>query len=172
MVYLTCSVKYNFSKVKIMLTKPEFFSSNFQLEGTSVYQLCHLNEIACDWVEKAIHGLESLTPFCVKGFLDPERMLCTVSYWNCHIVCEDYERYPLVRKNVKYEICHMSMLQFCQDLYEDISMNINEWAAISFYKVKDIDALEGKEILMHKLDQLKKVISEREDYFDASHYFC
>ena len=68
-----------------MLSKPKYGWSDFQLEGTAVYSLSYLDDIAYEWLEQAIHGLETLMPFCVKGFMEPERFLCLVSYWNCHI---------------------------------------------------------------------------------------
>jgi hypothetical protein len=83
-----------------MLTKPIHGWSDFQLDGTSIYGLSYLDDIAFEWIAQAIHGLETMMPFCVKGFLEPNRFLCTVSYWNCHIVCEDDERYPLDEEDV------------------------------------------------------------------------
>lgn len=75
-----------------MLGKPQYGWSDFQLEHTSIYSLSYLDDIAFEWVEQAIHGLESMRPFCVKGFLEPNRLLCVVSYWNCYIICENEER--------------------------------------------------------------------------------
>ena len=62
-----------------MLTKPENGWTGFGLEGTSTYGLSYLDDIAFEWLDQAIHGLETLSPFCVKGFLEPNRMLCVVS---------------------------------------------------------------------------------------------
>ena len=59
-----------------MLEKPVYGWSNFQLEGTSQYGLSYLDDIAFIWVEQAIHGLEEMLPFCVKGFMEPNRFLC------------------------------------------------------------------------------------------------
>ena len=83
-----------------MLTKPYYGWTDFSLEGTSVYGLSYLDDIAFEWLDQAIHGLETMLPFCVKGFLEPGRMLCTVSFWNCHIVIEDDEREPLKKESV------------------------------------------------------------------------
>ncbi len=89
-----------------MLTKPCYGWTDFQLDGTSIYKLSYIDDIAFEWIEQAIHGLEGLTPFCVKGFLEPNRLLCTVSFWNCHIVIEDEERYPLNKEDVVTEYSH------------------------------------------------------------------
>ena len=40
-----------------MLSKPDAGWTDFQLEGTSIYGLSYLNDIAFDWLEEAIHGL-------------------------------------------------------------------------------------------------------------------
>lgn len=152
-----------------MLTKPIHGWSDFQLDGTSIYGLSYLDDIAFEWVAQAIHGLETMRPFCVKGFLEPNRFLCTVSYWNCHIICEDEERCPLDKDDVINEISHTDMLQFCQYLYDDISQNIDEW--VSFVDYKESDVVKRKEELMQKLDHLKKLISEKKDYFGNNYCF-
>lgn len=152
-----------------MLTKPINGWSDFQLEGTSIYGLSYLDDIAFEWVEQAIHALETLMPFCVKGFLEPNRFLCTVSYWNCHIVCEDDEREPLDMEDVINEISHTSMLRFCQYLYDDISQSIDEW--VSFVDYQDIDIAKRKEDLEQKLERLKELITEKEVNFSKNRCF-
>lgn len=152
-----------------MLTKPKHGWSDFQLEGTSIYGLSYLDDIAFEWVNQAIHGLETMMPFCVKGFLEPNRFLCTVSYWNCHIICEDDERLPLDKEDVINEIAHISMIQFCKYLYYDISQNIDEW--VSFVDYEEVDKVQRKEELEQKLEQLKKLIAEKEEYFGDNSCF-
>lgn len=152
-----------------MLTKPVYGWSDFQLERTGVYGLSYLDDIAFEWVEQAIHGLETMRPFCVKGFLEPNRFLCTVSYWNCHLVCEDDERYPLNQEELIHEFSHTSMLQFCQYLYEDVSQNINEWA--SFVDYEDLDIDKRKAELAQKLECLKNLIAERTEWFGEHRCF-
>ena len=93
-----------------MLTRPENGWTGFSLEGTSTYGLSYLDDIAFEWLDQAIHGLETLSPFCVKGFLEPNRMLCVVSYWNCHIIVENDERYPLKKEQIRNEYSHTSMM--------------------------------------------------------------
>ena len=152
-----------------MLAKPIYGWSDFHLEGTSTYGLSYIDDIAFEWVDQAINGLETMLPFCVKGFLEPNRFLCTVSYWNCHIVCEDEERYPLNKEDVINEFSHTSMLQFCQYLYDDISQNINEW--VSFIDYEDIDVAKRNKDLAQKLVRLKKLIAEREEWFRKNRCF-
>ena len=108
-----------------------------------------------------------MTPFCVKGLLEPDRFLCTVSYWNCHIVREDEDRYPLDQEDVINEISHTNMIQFCQYLYDDISQNIDEW--VSFVSYSESNAAKRKKELMQQLEHLKKLISDKKDFFKSSY---
>lgn len=150
-----------------MLSKPVHGWTDFQLEGTSMYSLSYLDDIASEWIEQAIHGLETMLPFTVKGFLEPNRFLCTVSYWNCHIICENDECYPLDKEDIVNELSHTSMLQFCIYLYEDIKQNIDEWANFCAYENSYIE----KENLNEKLSCLKRLISEREEWFNKKCFF-
>ena len=84
-------------------------------------------------------------------------------------MCEDDERYPLDKEDVTNEISHTNMLQFCQYLYDDISQNIDEWASFVSYDNSDVE--EKKKTLIHKLNHLKELISEREKYFGDNRCF-
>ncbi len=152
-----------------MLTKPKYGWSDFQLEGTCKYGLSYTDDIALEWVEQAIHGLETMLPFCVKGFLEPDRFLCIVSYWNCHIICEDDERKPLDKEAVTHEISHTSMLQFSKYLYEDVSKNLDAW--VSFVSYDDKDISKKHEELSRSLKKLKRLIAEKAECFDEDHCF-
>ena len=146
-----------------MLSKPVSGWSDFQLEGTSVYGLSYLSDIAFDWLTQAIHGLETMMPFCVQGYLEPDRFLCVVSYWNCHIVCEGEECNPLNAEDVVNEFSHTDMLQFCKFLYNDISENLEDW--ISFDEYEESELKERKADIIQKLGRLKDLISKREKFF-------
>ena len=153
-----------------MLTKPEHGWSDFSLDGTSVYPLSYLDNIPFKWLDDAIHGLETLNPFCVKGFMEPRRFICVVSFWNCHIICEDEDRAPLDHPNTIHEISHTSMLQFCQQLYDDISENLDDWACWYDYASKtDFDT--RKEELIKKLARLKELIAKNEEHFGENRGF-
>ena len=152
-----------------MLTKPEAGWSDFSLDGTSVYPLSYLDNIPFEWLDDAIHGLETLNPFCVKGFMEPGRFICVVSFWNCHIICEDEDRDPLTPQNTIHEISHTSMLQFCQQLYADISENLDDWACWDYDSELDFDT--NKEELIIKLAQLKELIAENEEDFGEDRGF-
>ena len=153
-----------------MLTKPEYGCSDFNLDGTSVYRLSYLTDIPFDWLNEAIRGLETLHPFCVDGFMEPGRFICVVSFWNCHIICEAEDRYPLNPQNTIHEISHTSMLQFCQQVYDDISKNLDGWACWRDY-VSEFDFDTNKEELIKKLARLKELIAEKEKHFGENRCF-
>ncbi len=155
-----------------MLSKPDAGWTDFQLEGTAVYRLSDLNDIAFDWLEEAIHGLETLMPFCVRGFMEPNRFLCTVSYWNCHIIVEDDRRTPLGKDDVFYEFFHTNMLEFCKLLYQDISSNLDGWASFLSYEHEDEAVIVAKrELLTTKLAKLNALIVESEEHFGEHRCF-
>ncbi|MDE6970242.1 MAG: hypothetical protein K2P69_10860, partial [Eubacterium sp.] len=122
-----------------------------------------------EWLNQAIHGLETLSPFCVKGFLEPNRMLCMVSYWNCHIIVEDDERRPLRQEQIRREYSHTSMIEFCKCLYSDISEHIDAW--VSFVDYVDADPEKKRQQLFQKLEKLKELIEQREECFGENRCF-
>ena len=153
-----------------MLTEPDCGWSDFNLDGTSVYQLSYLDDIPFEWIDDAIHGLETLNPFCVKGFMEPGRFICVVSFWNCHIICEDENRDPLTPQNTLHEISHTSMLQFCQQLYDDISENLDRWTWwYNYASESDFDT--RKKELIKKLTRLKELIAENKEHFGEDRCF-
>ena len=152
-----------------MLTKPYSGWTDFQLEGTSKYSLSYLDDIAFEWIDQSIHGLETMLPFCVKGFLEPDRMLCTVSFWNCHIVIENDERNPLEKGDIVNEYSHTSMIDFCKYLYNDIISNVDEWASFVDYHDEDIGYKKTQHL--QKLERLRNQIQEREECFGENRGF-
>lgn len=152
-----------------MLSKPHAGWTDFSLEGTSIYGLSYLDDIAFEWIEQAIYGLETMRPFCVKGFLEPGRMLCTVSYWNCYIVLEEEGRYPLDEEDIHNEYSHTSMIDFCKYLYADVSRDVDEWA--SFVDYFDEDEGEKKQALLLKLEKLGNLIAESEKHYAENRTF-
>ena len=154
-----------------MLSKPKYGWTDFQLEGTSSYSLSYLDDIPLEWLDQAICGLKQMRPFCVKGFLEPRRFLCLVSYWNCHILVEEDGREPLGETDITSECSHTSMLTFCRLLHRDISSHIDEWADFECRADEDDGCLEKKKLLTKKLKVLEKLIEEREDSFGENRCF-
>ena len=153
-----------------MLTKPEYGWSDFRLPGTSSYPLSYLNDIAVHWLEEAIHGLEALTPFCVKGFMEPDRFLCLVSYWNCHIICEPDEREPFESEDVTHELSHTNMLEFCKLLCQDIRENLDEWVSFLPYMDEEelIERQKRKQMMEALLSRLEELIAKRTEDFGGN----
>lgn len=155
-----------------MLTKPKYGWTDFQLDGTSIYGLSDLDDIAFEWLQQAIHGLETLLPFCVKGFMEPNRFLCVVSYWNCYIVCEFDDRFPIEEKDIKHEYSHISMLQFCELLYNDIEANLDEWVTFADYNNYNASELKNRRNLLNQmLRKLGVLIAKRRNSFGENRCF-
>ena len=156
-----------------MLSKPEAGWSDFCLEGTSVYGVSYLDDIAFEWIDQAIHGLKTMQPFCVKGCLEPRRFLCMVSYWNCHIIIEDDGPQPLDNEDIIVEYSHTNMLEFCKYLHKDISENVGEWTRFVDYSYEEDEAFfENKEMaLRERLKTLECLILSHERDFSAGSYF-
>ena len=161
-----------------MLTKPEAGWTEFHLEGTHTYTLSYMDRIASDWMGQAIHGLETMLPFCVKGFLEPGRVLCTVSYWNCHVIYGSDGSEPLSKSYTDWEISHTSMLQFCKYLSHDIEEYFDEWVLFDCGSYEEnIDLIdrdymeEVRKELTGKLARLKELISDKECLFKEGQHF-
>lgn len=155
-----------------MLTKPEDGWTEFHLDETYTYPLSYLDDLAFEWLDQAIHGLKTMLPFCVKGFMEPDRFLCVVSFWNCHIICEPDGRERPEDWRLSQLCSHTSMLEFCEALYEDLSAHQEEWVNFQYYRDYDADTLEQRrEALAAQLAQLRELIERRRRYFDQEHCF-
>ena len=95
--------------------------------------------------------------------------MCVVSYWNCHIICEDDERNQLDKEDIDIEYSHTSMLDFCKYLYNDIKANMHEW--VTFVDYREEDWTEKRKVLESRLERLKELISEKEGYFGDDRTF-
>lgn len=153
-----------------MLSKPKYGWTDFKLDGTNIYRLSYTDDIAFKWLDESIHGLENLSPFCVKGFLEPNRFLCIVSYWNCHIIIEDDERYPLKKDDIHNEYSHTSMIEFCKYLHYDISSQMQEWVLFADH-ADEYDIDEKTELLVQKLYRLSVLINKKLESFGENRCF-
>jgi hypothetical protein len=146
-----------------MLSKPYSGWSDFKLKGTSTYSLSYLDDIAFDWIGEAMHGLENQLPFCVKGFMEPNRFLCMVSYYNCYIVIEDEWAAKSNIENFKVESSPTTMVDFCKYLHNDISDHIEEWASFSCSCMEEDEIAKKIKKLREKLDEFQKMIVVEEN---------
>lgn len=171
-----------------MLSRPEYGWTHFKLGNQTEYRLSYLTDVAVEWLTQAIHGLKTMDVFSVHGFSEPGRMVCTVSYWSCYIIFEDDGPAPIC-EGVQH--VHVNMIDFCKRLCKDICDNLDDWvhwdddALESSLDDDADDAEEGKSIsagmdeairnrerlLRDKLDELKKLIDEKEEYFDNGSFF-
>lgn len=156
-----------------MLSQPEYGWTDFELEGTSRYGLSYSDDIAFEWIDKAICGLETLKPFCVKGYMEPGRFLCVVSYWNCHILTENDHNGVLQQGEIEQEYSHTGMLDFCKALYNDVNKYVDDWAAFADHHTGQRYPFKKKRsLLKKKLKTLNKLIAVQEKAFGTDKSFC
>lgn len=63
------------------------------------------------------------------------------------------------------------MIEFCQNLYEDILNAFNEWVYFTDIVDDNYNAYEKSQLLSEKLDKLKALILEKEHCFKEQKYF-
>ena len=158
-----------------MLSTPQYGWTRFSTQ-TRKHALSYLTNVPFEWLDQAIHGLKTLQPFTVHGCCEPMRFLCTVSYWNCHIIREEEGSYPLSKEHTTWEILHISMLDFCKQLHDAISNDIDAWSDW-YVGLRDDDRSDAaqrrinKRNLRKRLKQLKKLIQQNEEAFHGSGFF-
>ena len=154
-----------------MLSEPDVGWSDFSL-GDWSYPLSHLTDLPFDWVDQCIYGLKKLEPFTVWGTCEGARVLCTVSYYNCHIVYEDSsDNDVLDRAETEWHIEHISMIDFCKMLHADISNSIDVWITDWYSACEEEKQIELKQELGLKLEELGKLIGENEENFRSCHFW-
>ncbi len=130
--------------------------------------------MACDWLDRAIYGLETLDVFSVHGFSEPGRMVCTVSYWNCYTIFEGDSASEVCRE---VYTCHISMLSFCRQLAADIGNHLDDWVHWDDDTLEEdgdpeAAARERRAMLQSKLDRLKRLIeAHTEDFTEDAVFF-
>ena len=156
-----------------MLTTPQYGWTTFLLGRKESFRLSYLTDVASDWLDRAIRGLETMDVFSVHGFCEPGRMICTVSYWSCYVIFEGDGPAP-VCEGVNH--LHVPMLDFCRQLHADISQDLDAWVHWDDDSLEDqaagdggagLDALlrERRAALQSRLDRLKQLIDEHEEDF-------
>lgn len=155
-----------------MLSKPHHGWTEFSI-GNQEYRLSYLTDIPTDWLSQAILGMKTLTPFAVHGVCEPGRLLCLVSYWNCHTIFENEYRKELIKEETEWDIVHINMLDFCKNLYKDISDNLDDWSQWLLYTEEErqqaYDNYKNK--IQLKLDRLHELIIDNEEHFGEHRCF-
>lgn len=137
-----------------MLSKPQHGWTDFSL-GDCCYSISYLTNVPLDWLDRAIIGLEMLIPFEIYGCCEPGRVVCTVDFLECRIIFEDDKHY---KDDSSFALIPIGMLEFCQKLYNDISIYIDDWQnwSTSYHMTK--------EDIQSRLDRLQKLIRIRRTY--------
>lgn len=151
-----------------MLSKPKNGWTDFEL-GKNSYKLSYLTDVSIDWLDSAIDGLKNTKPFVVRGFLEPLRVMCVVSFWNVHLFVESDEDDVLDTNESNYEIIHMNMIEFCKHLYNDINDNLQEW--INWFCDDEYDLEKREKELIKRLEKLRDLIDKQKEYFSDSYFF-
>ena len=151
-----------------MLSKPENGWTTFELSKNK-YSLSYLTDVSMDWLNAAINGLKNYRPFSVDGFMEPDRMICTVSFWNIHVFTDFDEDEVMNEEDYNYETIHINMIEFCEKLYHDINDNLQEW--INWFCDDEHDLKEREKELKKKLSELRLLIDEKKDDFKGGIFF-
>ena len=151
-----------------MLSKPENGWTTFELSKNK-YSLSYLTDVSMDWLNAAIKGLKNYRPFSVDGFMEPDRMICTVSFWNIHVFTDFDEDEVMNEEDYNYETIHINMIEFCEKLYHDINDNLQEW--INWFCDDEHDLKEREKELKKKLSELRLLIDEKKDDFKGGIFF-
>ena len=142
-----------------MLSRPEHGWTYFCL-GEQTYGLSYLTDIPLDWLDKAIAGLQTMSPFAVSGMCEPGVCVCTVELQSCKICGPQGETACLP----------VSMQRFCIQLLEDIQKDLDAWSAWlpeAGYSEKERLRRHGERAaqLCLRLEQLGKLIGQRKGDF-------
>lgn len=135
------------------------------------FNLSYLTDVPLDWLNSAIYGLEHLLPFCVKGVMEPNRMICIVSYHRCHILIENEDNVHETWRDIPNYVSHTDMLTFCIRLHEDIRRNMEEWGRWLSGDMEKSDLLSRKEEINKKLERLEELIELRAEQFQGNSFF-
>jgi len=165
-----------------MLSAPDAGWTEFRLGSEeTAYSLSYLTDVAVEWLDQAIHGLETMDVFSVHGVCEPGRMVCTVSYWNCYIIYEGEDKNGICET---VHTVHVSMIDFCRKLWHDISENLEAWVHWDDGSLEDApdedeedesdtfkEALaRRREAIRGKLDRLKGLIDQEAGDYDQSYF--
>ena len=150
-----------------MLGKPEDGWTLFQLGSEdTAYSLSYVTDVAVEWLTQAIHGLETMDVFSVHGYCEPGRVICTVSFWSCYVICEDDGRAPACHDVTHL---HVGMLDFCCMLHRDISDRLDAWVDWNEGETEaegEVARQRRKEALREKLSRLGTLIDEKAEDFE------
>lgn len=116
------------------------------------YVLSCIYNIVIEWIDNAITGLSKKHPFVLSQPFD--NLKITVGYFSTHIVKDEVNNYSIYN----YEFVRINMLEFCTNLYDDISQNIDAWANCQSIEIENLE---------EKREELERHLSKLKDEIDA-----
>lgn len=143
-----------------MLSTPKNGWTELNL-GNNKYELSYLTDIAGEWLEQSIFGLEHMSPFVVRGAMEPGRFICIVSFYNCYVFIEREGSSESALIEGNSTDISIDMFDFCQLLHDDISNNLDAWSSWS-QKKKDVD---NKVEIANKLSHLQNLIDQKRERY-------
>ena len=159
-----------------MLSKPEHGWTNFTLNDQFLGSFSYLTNLPIEWLDQAIHGLETLHPFCVHGNCEPAKVICVVSHHSCFVfTAEDEPGFPSSVEEANLNAISMDMLTFCRELHRDITENFDAWCRWRAYSDKadnDRPCINGmQQKLSSRLERLAELIDEKNKFFSEGYVF-
>lgn len=132
--------------------------------------LSYITCIPREWLTQAIFGMEHNTSFVVSGEHEPGRSIFIITETSCHAFYEADPGFPKP-SNPSFSILPVGMIEFCKQLYQGISDNIDEWTLWmetcylsrgEKYPYNDPTFIENKKWIESKLKRLKELIDTKE----------
>ncbi len=159
----------------ILLSEPECGWSTFSFpDGKKSYELSYLTDIAVEWLDNALYGLEHLTPFCVHAYLEPGRLLCMVSFWHCHLAVESEDREPEDADDIIRSLSNTDMLTFCTYLRDSIQAHLDSWLkwdACEWADMTEEEREERRQNLDRRLKRLSTLLESQAEHFGKGRCF-
>lgn len=143
-----------------MLGTPNGSTTTLTL-GERSFKLLTDPDLPGQWLKAAIRGLENMTPFTIAAQAFGDRILITVSFRCCHLICEKLDGEPT---DQPYKRLEMTMPEFCTILCRDISDSMDAWLAVSPEYLVGPEA-EHRAFLEKLLERLEGDIARRERFF-------
>ncbi len=147
-----------------MLSRPRYGWTHFKILDSKEYSLSNVyDDIAFDWTERAILGLESNCPFCVSGWMEPFEFYCTVSDYYCFIITDEEEDEEISDDYVDGEeysmqVFHIKKEDFCRALVEDLERNLSAWDDFGWDSIRRRQDKDRCGELRRRIQRIKELI--------------
>ena len=160
-----------------MIKNDNFRYADITLHGDYTASLSYMTDIPYQWLVQAIFGLKKDASITVAGLTEPGRKLFTFTDTSCHIIYECESDFPANESYSSHCIVPMGKLDFCKELYHDISSELDDWALWynclnksdnGEYPYDNPHFMKSRTMYEQKLLQLKDLIDmkEKENQYD------